>query len=150
MIKTGLSRRSTNFSAFTPGRRIAIYSFLTICWMMTVLRKSDVTVVASDIGMADTLLKQTVGLMFRKSIPQDYAMLFDLRREQYAGIHMVFVFFPIDLVYLNRDREVVDVRRRLRPWTGMAVTKKPARYAIEMPAGAVEAHGLKEGERLDW
>jgi uncharacterized protein len=118
--------------------------------VMADLRKSDGTVVTSDVEMADTLLKQVVGLMFRKSIPPGYAMIFDLRREQYVSIHMMFVFFPIDIVYLDRDRRIVDVKRRLRPWTGMAVPGKPARYAIEMPAGAAEDHGLEEGETLDW
>ena len=117
---------------------------------MAVLKKSDGTVVASEVEMADTMLRQVVGLMFKKRIPPGYAMIFDLRREQYVSIHMMFVFFPIDLVYLDRDRRIVDVRRRLRPWTGIAVPKKPARYVIEMPAGGVDRYGLKAGEALDW
>ncbi|OPY27987.1 MAG: hypothetical protein A4E28_01763 [Methanocella sp. PtaU1.Bin125] len=117
---------------------------------MAVLRKGDGTVVASEVEMADTLLKQTIGLMFRKSIPSGYAMIFDMRREQYISIHMMFVFFPIDLVYLDRNRRIIDIKRHLRPWIGVAAAKKPARYAIELPDGTVEACGLKESETLEW
>ena len=99
---------------------------------MAVLKKSDGTVVASDVEMADTLLKQAIGLMFRRQAPPGYAMIFDLRREQYISIHMVFVFFSIDLVYLDSEKRVVDIRR-LKPLIGLACSRKPARYAIEMP-----------------
>jgi uncharacterized membrane protein (UPF0127 family) len=117
---------------------------------MAVLMKSDGTVVASEVEFADTLLKQAVGLMFRRQVPPGYAMVFDMRREQYISIHMMFVFFPIDLVYLDRDRRIVDIKRRLRSWIGVAIPKRPARYAIEMPAGTIDRYRLREGEELEW
>lgn len=116
--------------------------------MMT-LRKEDGTVVAETVEPANSILKMALGLMFRGSIPASYAMIFDLRREQYAGIHMLFVRFPIDLAYLDKDRQIVDLRH-LRAWIGIAYPKRPARYAIEMPAGTIERAGLKRGDRLDW
>ncbi len=116
---------------------------------MAVLKKSDGTVVASEVEMADTMLQQAVGLMFKKRIPPGYAMIFDLRREQYVSIHMMFVFFPIDLVFLDRDRKIIDARRRLRPWIGLAFSRKPARYAIEMPAGSHRPVFSPRGRRAD-
>ena len=118
--------------------------------MMAVLRKGDGRVVASDVEMADSVVKQTLGLMFRKGISPGYAMVFDMRREQYIGIHMAFVFFSIDLVYLDRERRVVDIKRHLRPWIGIAFPRKRARYAIEMPAGTADRHQIREGDTLEW
>lgn len=119
---------------------------------MAVIKKGDGTAVATDIELADTVLKKTVGVMFRRRLPQGFAMIFDMGLESRAGIaiHMLFVFISIDVVYLDRDRRIVDIKRRLRPWIGLAWPKKPARYAIEMPAGAADRHGLKEGDRLTW
>ncbi|WP_424357858.1 DUF192 domain-containing protein [Methanocella sp. MCL-LM] len=113
------------------------------------LRKSDGTVIATRVEHAGTPVRQMIGLMFRRSIPQDYALIFDMRWEQYIGIHMLFVFFPIDLVYLDSNRQIVDLRH-LRAWTGIATSKKPARYAIELPDGIIERGGLKVGDILDW
>ena len=62
---------------------------------------------------------------------------------------MVFVFFSIDLVYLDSEKRVVDIRR-LKPLIGLACSRKPARYAIEMPAGSVEKVSLKVGDLLEW
>ncbi|HEY3274684.1 MAG TPA: DUF192 domain-containing protein [Methanocella sp.] len=117
---------------------------------MAVLKKIDGTVVATDVELADSFLKMTLGLMFRKSIAPGYALVFDMHREQYIGIHMVFVPFSIDLVYLDREKRIVDIKHRLRAWIGLAYPKKRARYAIEMPAGTAAAHGLKEGDVLEW
>lgn len=117
---------------------------------MAVLTKPDGTVVAREIEIADRLLKKTLGLMFRRSIPENYAMIFDVCREQRIIIHMMFVPFPIDLILLDKGSKIVDIWRGLRPWTGIAFSRKPARYAVELPAGAADRYELKEGEMLDW
>lgn len=119
---------------------------------MAVLRKSDGTVIASDVEMADSLFKKVTGVMFRRRLPPDFAMIFDMGREMRAdiAIHMVFVLVSIDVIYLDGKRTIVDIRHRLHPWIGMAFPKKPARYAIEVPGGAAKARGLHEGETLDW
>ncbi|MCD1294734.1 hypothetical protein CUJ83_06945 [Methanocella sp. CWC-04] len=117
---------------------------------MNLLKKSDGTIIARNIEFADTMLKQTIGLMFRRDIPEDFAMIFDVIWEQYVDIHMMFVTFPIDLVYLNNEKKIVDLKKGLKPWTGMATPKSPARYVIEMPVGTVEKFYLKEGGVLEW
>lgn len=118
--------------------------------MMPVLKKHDGTVVATKVEFADTLFRQMKGLMFRRSIPKDYAMIFDVRRERYVDIHMMFVKFPLDVVYLNRDRRIIDIKPALKPWVGFALPKSPAQYVIELPAGSVERAALKIGETLSW
>ena len=113
------------------------------------LRKSDGTVIATNVELARSIVKQMIGLMFRSSIPSDFAMIFDMHWEQYLGIHMLFVRFPIDLVYLAENRQIVDIRH-LRAWIGVANSRKPARYAIEMSAGTIEKCGLLVGDILEW
>jgi uncharacterized membrane protein (UPF0127 family) len=109
-------------------------------------------VIASNVEMADSLFRKVTGVMFRRHLPPDFAMIFDMDREMRAdiAIHMVFVFVSIDVIYLDGARRIVDIKRRLRPWIGLAIPKRPARYAIEVPGGAAEAHGLREGEGLEW
>ena len=117
---------------------------------MAVLKKGDGSVVASEVEHADGFVKQAVGLMFRRSIAPGYAMIFDLGREQFAGVHMAFVPFSIDLAYLDRKKRVVDVRPRLRAWIGWAFPREPARYAIEMPAGTLDRYSIGPGDILEW
>jgi uncharacterized protein len=119
---------------------------------MGVLTKRDGTVVATEVEMADSVLKKTMGVMFRRHLPPGFAMIFDMGMESRLGIaiHMVFVFVSIDIVFLDRTRTIVDIKHRLRPWIGVALPKKPARYAIELPAGAARQYDMKVGDMLVW
>jgi hypothetical protein len=117
---------------------------------MTVIRKSDGTMIADKVEIADNILKQMRGLMFRRPVPEGFAMVFDLKREQYIDIHMLFVRFPLDLVFLDKNKKVIDLRKGLKPWTGQAFSKQFAMYAIEFPAGTIDRHMIEIGDILSW
>ena len=81
--------------------------------------------------------------MFRRSVPEDYALLFRFGRERTRGLHMLFIPFPIDAVWLA-DGEVTTVAR-LRPWVGHG--RGRGDVVIEMPAGG--ADGVAVGDRVE-
>jgi uncharacterized membrane protein (UPF0127 family) len=58
-----------------------------------------------------------------------------------------FMRFPIDVVFLDRDRKIVGIRHTLVPWR--AAGARQAIAALELPAGTAEACGLALGERLE-
>lgn len=72
------------------------------------------------------------GLMFRRALPEDQALLFVYRRANRvdAAIHMFFVFFPIAAVWLDDDRRVIS-GTLARPWRPYYAPARPARYLIE-------------------
>lgn len=107
------------------------------------IRTEDDEVVAREHGVADSLLSRARGMMFRRSFPEGEALVFEFRSERRVGIHMLFVAFPLDVVFLDEDGVVVSVRT-LRPWIGYASER--AATAVELPAGAAE--GVEEGDRL--
>lgn len=74
------------------------------------------------------------GLMFEKPEKFDYGLIFDILKESRinASVHMVFVFFPICIVYLNENKRVVD-KAILKPFLPNYTPKKSARYFIELP-----------------
>lgn len=102
----------------------------------------DAEVLARNVETADSLLSQTRGLMFRRSIPDDYALAFRFRRAKTRDVHMLFVLFPIDVVWVVDGR----VRRieRLQPWTGYA--RERSDLLVELPAGS--ADDLSVGDEL--
>ena len=105
-------------------------------------------IVSADVEIARSFLSKLLGLMFRKSFTG--ALIFDMGRETYDGIHMLFVYFPIDVVFLDADRRIVDVKENVRPWVGTAFPKSRFVYAIELPAGTIGRVGLKMGDQLTW
>jgi uncharacterized protein len=112
------------------------------------LTTGDGRKICADVELADTFLKRMVGLMFRKGLTG--ALVFDMGRETYDGIHMLFVRFPIDVVFLGPDKMIVDLKPDVKPWVGTAFPGCRFRYAIELPAGSIGRSGLKTGELLVW
>jgi len=99
-------------------------------------------VLAADIEHAEGVLGRARGLMFRSSIPDDYALVFEFDGASKRSIHMLFVRFPIDVLWLVD--EAVTHRETLRPWRGLAVAE--ADTVVELPAGA--AGEVQEGDRV--
>ncbi|MAG21831.1 MAG: hypothetical protein CL943_00805 [Candidatus Diapherotrites archaeon] len=90
------------------------------------------------------------GLMFENQQQFDYALVFPLPRESIAmaTIHMLFVFFPIDVVYLDKNKKVVDIVQNLQPFTPSCSPKKPSKFFIELPVG--KSKGISIGDELGW
>ena len=90
---------------------------------------------ATDVEIVDTFLSRARGLMFRRSIPDDYAMVFRFDAVDTRDLHMVFVPFDLDAVWVV-DGEVTATKR-LRAWRGLGAAD--ADTVIELPAGAASA-----------
>jgi hypothetical protein len=105
-------------------------------------RNGVTATLASDVEVAESTLAQARGLMFRRSIPDEYALVFPFGGAGFRSLHMVFVPFPIDAVWLQ-DGEVTKVKR-LRAWFGLGWGR--ADCVVELPAGA--ADGVEAGDRV--
>lgn len=91
--------------------------------------------VAKRVKVARTFLEKFSGLMGKKETEVDYALLFEWEEEKRMerSIHMLFMKFPIQAVFLNRNKQVVDVAT-LTPWMGNYTPKKKCQYVAELPA----------------
>ncbi|ELZ43841.1 hypothetical protein C463_09254 [Halorubrum californiense DSM 19288] len=103
------------------------------------------TVLASDVDVARSTLEQARGLMFRRSIPDDYALVFPFDEPETQWLHMLFVPFAIDAVWLA-DGEVT-AKKRLAPFIGLG--RGRADTVVELPAGAAESASVGDELRLD-
>jgi hypothetical protein len=89
--------------------------------------------------------------MFRRSrsVGDDRVYLFVERAESVTRttIHMLFVFFPIAVVWLDGDRRVVDtaLAQPFRPYYAPA---RPARYYLEGHPSLLDR--VRPGDQLDW
>ncbi|MGM0591186.1 MAG: DUF192 domain-containing protein [Halobacteriota archaeon] len=97
---------------------------------------------ASTVETADSMLAQARGLMFRRSVPDDYALVFRFDESARRSLHMLFVPFSIDALWV-RDG-VVTTKKRLSAWTGIGWGV--ADTIVELPAGA--ADGIVEGDEI--
>ena len=111
---------------------------------MKVLHHTNGTsrVVAERVERADSWFVKGRGLMFRRTIPEEYALVFGFDREATRRLHMVCVPFPIDAIWLREG--IVERTECLSAWIGHGAAR--ADTVIEFPAGATE--GIEVGDRL--
>ena len=64
-----------------------------------------------------------------------------------SSIHTHFMGFPIDVLYLNREREVVGIDHSLPPWR-LGRFYKRVRSVLELPAGTAKVTGTEVGDKL--
>jgi uncharacterized membrane protein (UPF0127 family) len=109
--------------------------------MTRILNETKGTVVAEQVGLAHSFWKRFKGLMMRSGLPDGEALLI----EPSGSIHTAFMRFPIDVVFLSRDHEVVKVVPAIRPWR-LAFSK--GHGALELSAGSAARAGVEAGDRL--
>ena len=104
---------------------------------------------AEDVEVAGSIWARFMGLMGRGSLPAGRGLW--LPGDN--GIHMFFMRFAIDAVFLGKPdaaasgaRTVVAATRQLRPWVGMVPLVKAANGVLELPAGTIEATGTEVGD----
>ena len=96
-----------------------------------------------EILIADSFLTRLAGLMFRKKLP----LVTGLLLSPCNSVHMCFMRFAIDVVYLDERYKVIKVVKHLKPWIGLSMCRK-AWAALELNAGEAEKYGLEVGRVL--
>ena len=112
------------------------------------------TELANRLETASGLWGKFVGLMGRSTLRRNHALWL----PDSNGIHMMFMRFPIDAVFLDRPdgdatRRVVSIHRVLRPWTGLVPFVRHGHGVLELPAGVIEATSTAVGDVIafeDW
>lgn len=96
--------------------------------------------IIAQVRIADSEFKRFKGLMLESKKRFNYALVFPLGEpgRLRASIHMLFVFFPIDVLWLDARKRVVDKREALAPFVLNATPKKAAAFIVELPRGKAE------------
>jgi hypothetical protein len=103
--------------------------------------------VLSEAEVADSFWKRFRGLMLRRKFPRGGTLLFKFKKPGRYSIHMFFMWFPIDLVYLDPSFRVVETRERLKPWR-VYRPKNKSQYLLELPAGTISGLKIKIGQKI--
>lgn len=108
------------------------------------------TVLAERLETAASLWGKFMGLMGRPALPAGAGLWLPASN----GIHMMFMRFPIDAVFVGRaepdgTRRVRSVHRALRAWTGLVPLVRGADGVLELPVGTIDATGTAVGDRLE-
>ena len=107
------------------------------------------TILATHLGVAVGLWGKFMGLMGRPSLAPDAGLWL----PDSNGIHMMFMRFPIDAVFVGRRDpsgacQVLSVHRGLRAWVGLVPLVRGAHGVLELPVGTIDGSGTQVGDTL--
>ena len=81
-----------------------------------VKNRTTKTVLCQRKKVLSTVFQQARGLMFRRKITET-AYIFTLTKPRRIDLHMFFVFFPIDVLFLDEDKKIVEMKEGFLPFT---------------------------------
>ena len=111
--------------------------------------KTEKTVIAKKKRFLNSVFSQAKGLMFTSSSAIDEnAFIFVFKREMMVWLHMFFVFYPIDVIFLDKEKKVVDIKGKFKPFA-IYVPKNKAKYVIECGDGIVKKSRTKIGDKVE-
>jgi uncharacterized protein len=106
----------------------------------TVLDQADV---------ADSFFSRFRGLMLKKTLERGLILKLPSQRSRRgAGIHMFFMRMPLDLIFADNKKKVVDIAT-LGPWQTYTPIA-PARFVIELEKGKLKDSNTEIGDELDF
>lgn len=100
--------------------------------------------------IADTLEKQQLGLMYRKTLPENSGMIFVYSRDSRKSFWMKNTSIPLSIAYIAKDGTIKEIYD-MEPFSKRTTDSKfSVRYALEVNKGAFEKHGIKPGDKVEF
>jgi len=103
------------------------------------------------VELADTPEKQIEGLMNRESLDENRGMLFIFDKEGIYSFWMKNTLIPLDIIWLNENKEVVFIKNNAQPCQNECPAIKPdaeAKYVLEINSGLANKINLNLGDKL--
>ena len=92
------------------------------------------TILTKKYKVCKNVFSKSLGLML--SI-KPKTLIFIFKKEKINPLHMFFVFYPIDVVFLDKNKIVVEIKENFEPFKFYTPSKK-SKYVIELPKGSIK------------
>ncbi|MBI2208836.1 DUF192 domain-containing protein [Candidatus Woesearchaeota archaeon] len=112
--------------------------------MPTIKNKTKKAVLSNNAKVCSSIFSKSIGLMFSK---KKKSLVFVFEKEKIIPLHMLMVFYPIDVLFLNKSKVVVEMKEKFMPFS-FYTPKNEALYIIELPQGIIKKTRTKLGDKL--
>ncbi len=106
-------------------------------------------VIADKVKILKNSIEKARGLILRPKIKAKEGFLFCFNKEGYWSFHMFFMSYPIDILWLDSTKRVVDMIKGFKPYS-IYKPKKKARYVLEMREGTISQHKISKRDMLEF
>jgi hypothetical protein len=132
---------------------------IILCGVIVFNLYSDSTTIGSvtvhgteiRVEVADTVSTRTQGLSGRETLPENMGMLFVFDVSGVYGFWMKDMLFPIDIIWIDKNKTVVHIRKGVSPDTypSSFSSMKKALYVLEIKAHLSDELNIREGDVIE-
>jgi uncharacterized protein len=107
--------------------------------------KASKILISDNYDTASSIFSKGLGLMFKSKHTKPLLMTF--KRPQKISLHNFFVFFPIDILYLDNKFKIIELKQNFKPFT-FYNPKKKANYVLELKKDTISKYNLKINDKI--
>lgn len=115
--------------------------------MLEIASKTGVHVFSVELAVTDD--ERARGLMFRRSVPEFYGMLFDFKRDQEVTMWMHNTYVSLDMIFIQSDGRIRRIAENTETESDKIIPSGgPVRAVLEVVAGTAKKLGIEPGDRV--
>jgi uncharacterized membrane protein (UPF0127 family) len=104
-----------------------------------------------DIEKAESEVERQMGLMFRKSMPEDQGMLFLFEASEPQAFWMRNTYIPLDIIFVDENGVINTIHENAKTLNDTSLpSSAPSKYVVEVNGGYAQRHGIKVGDKISW
>ena len=104
---------------------------------------------AFSVEIASNEMERSVGLMFRKQLPEGHGMLFEFERVEPVSFWMHNTYISLDMIFIGGDGRIVRIAQNAQPMSDKLIPSGAAvRAVLEVIAGTARKFGIAPGDRV--
>ena len=111
---------------------------------MKVYNSSKNNLIADDVKLADNFFSRSIGLLSKKSLSEGEGMVI----KPCCSIHTFFMRFEIDVLFVNKQNEVIALYENVKPWRILPI-HPTSHYVIELKASTILAKNITKHDLIN-
>ncbi len=111
---------------------------------MKIINKTSNITIAEKAVVANSFLSRLVGLLNRRFLPKGEALII----TKCKSIHMFFMKFPIDAIFVDKNNHVVGIVKNIKPFQ-LSPVFISSNYVIEAPVGTIVKARVAIGDNIE-
>lgn len=114
---------------------------------LEIASKTGVHQFAVELAVTDE--ERARGLMYRRSLPDSYGMLFDFKHDQEVSFWMRNTYVSLDMIFIRGDGRILRIAENTEVLSDKIVPSGgPVRFVLEVVAGTAKKLGIEPGDRV--
>ena len=102
------------------------------------------------VELATTEEERSLGLMFRKKLPQNRGMLFIYKSERVVNMWMKNTFIPLDMLFIDKNGVITHLVKQTRPLSLDIISSMGNVLGVlELSGGTSDKLGIRSGDRVE-